>query len=137
MQYITIRRARFHSLSGQVNIPYGTLLESRGILLFWGQKPICYLTCENAHQFFAVNEDGKGTVRGKLTQQIRSTLEKKDKEHNERWKRVWDDTLCWKYRRPEHEDFWLWNHEFYNAAIPDLLHIAAVVRVKGVRKCFE
>lgn len=38
-----------------------------------------------------------------------------------RWSRVWGDSLCWKYRMPEHEDFWLWNHEFFNAPLEGLL----------------
>ena len=135
MQYITIRRARFHSLSGQVNIPYGTLLESRGVLLFLGKKPICYATSENAHQFFAVNDDGKGLDRGKLTQAIQKRLNTRDNDYQMRWDKVWADPLCQKYKRPEHEDHWIWNHDFYNAPLPDLLYIAALVKVKGVKLC--
>ena len=40
---------------------------------------------------------------------------------------VWADPLCQKYKRPEHEDFWIWNHDFYDAPVEDLWHIAALV----------
>ena len=135
IEYVTIKRARFNSFSGQVNIPYGTLLESRGVLLFLGKKPICYATSENAHQFFAVNDDGKGLERGKLTQAIQKHLNTKDDDYQTRWDKVWADPLCRKFKREEHEDYWIWNHEFYNAKISELLYIAALIKVKGVKLC--
>ena len=58
---------------------------------------------------------------------ILSRLEKRDKEHQARWNKVWPDAVCQKYRRPEHEDFWLWSYDFYNAPVDDLRHIAALV----------
>ena len=41
--------------------------------------------------------------------------------------KVWADPLCQNYKRPEHEDFWIWNHDFYDAPVEDLRHIAALV----------
>lgn len=93
-------------------------------------KPLCADRSQNAYDFFARNDDGNGLERGKLTQAIRKTLEKKDKDHQIRWDKVWADPLCQKYKRAEHADHWLWNHEFFNAEIPDLRHIAALVGVK-------
>ena len=58
---------------------------------------------------------------------IKAKLEKRDAGYQARWDKVWDDDLCQKYRRPEHEDWWLWNHAFFNAPIPDLRHIAGLV----------
>ena len=36
-------------------------------------------------------------------------------------------------KRKEHEDFWLWNHDFYNAGIDDLKYIAKLVGAKEGR----
>ena len=44
---------------------------------------------------------------------------------------MWADPLCQKYKRPEHEDFWIWNHDFYDAPVEDLRHIAALVGAKA------
>lgn len=64
---------------------------------------------------------------------IKNTLERKDSNYQNRWDKVWDDQLCQKYKRPEHEDFWLWNHDFYNASIEDLKYIANLIGAKEGR----
>ena len=43
-KYITRKRARFKGLSGKVNIPYGSLLESRGGFLFYKNARLCTVT---------------------------------------------------------------------------------------------
>lgn len=124
-RYIARRRARFSGIGGiPVNIPYGTPLEAReGFLLFEG-RPLCAVTSQNAYDYFSRDGDGQGRERGALVAAILSRLQRRDKDYQERWDKVWDDPLCQKYRRPEHEDFWLWNHDFYNAPVADLRHIA-------------
>ena len=106
--------------------------EKIGDVIFYTGKPICFATSENAHQFFARNNDGQGMTRGKLTQAILGTLKKRDSQYQERWNRVWDDPLCQKFKRPEDEDYWLWNHDFFQADINELRHIAFVAGVKEV-----
>ena len=129
MNYIAIKRARFHSLSGFANIPYGTELQCDGGFLTIEGASLCGERSQNAYNFFARNDDGHGLERGKLTLAIRKEMEKK-KDHQDRWDKVWDDPLCQKYKRVEHADYWLWNHEFYNAEIADLRHIAKLVGAK-------
>ena len=130
MDYIAIKRAKFHSLSGNVNIPYGTKIDCiDGILSIEG-KPLCGDHSQNAYDFFARDDDGNGLLRGKLTQAIKTALQKRDKDHQARWDKVWDDAICQKYKRSEHTDYWLWNHDFFNAEIADLHHIAALVGAK-------
>jgi hypothetical protein len=118
-----------------VNLPYGTEIEERGGWLFHGDKRLCTATSENAHQYFARNDDGEGALRGTLTQAIQKELRLREGEtptrRSERWEKVWSDPVCQQYRRPEHADYWLWNHAFFNAPIEDLQHIAALV---GARK---
>lgn len=132
MDYITIKRARFESISGPVNLPYGTKVQcgEDGFLHLEG-APLCGVYSQNAYDFFAWNDDGQGEERGRLTQAIRKTLEKRDANHQARWDKVWADETCQQYKRPEHADYWLWNHRFYNAPITDLRHIAALVGAKG------
>ena len=50
---------------------------------------------------------------------IKNTLERRDSNYQNRWDKVWEDTLCQKYKKAGHEDYWLWNHDFYNADIED------------------
>ena len=135
MQYIIHRRFRAAADCGNVNIPYGTICEERDGWLYHGSRRLCMATSENAHQFFARNDDGDGLLRGILTQGIQKalTLQKGEtpEERDKRWRKVWDDATCRKYKQTEHADYWLWNHDFFNAPIDDLNHIAAIV---GARK---
>lgn len=130
MDYITIRRARFLSLSGDVNIPYGTKIDCIDGILRIDNKPLCGDHSQNAYEFFARNDDENGLSRGKLTQTIRKTLAKQDKKHQDRWDKVWADSICQKYKRKDHIDYWLWDYNFFNAEITDLYHIAALVGAK-------
>ena len=118
--YIARRRAKFSGIGGiPVNIPYGTALEVReGFILFDG-RPVCAVTSQN--------DDGCGRERGTLVAEIISCLERRDDGYQARWDKVWGDSLCQKYRRPEHEDFWLWNYDFFNAPVVDLHHIARLI----------
>ena len=45
---------------------------------------------------------------------------------------VWEDPTCQPYKRIEYADFWLWNHDFFNADIDTLRHIAKLVGAKEV-----
>lgn len=130
MEYITHRRLRDTVLCGVVNLPACTVCETLGGVICHDGKPLVGVKSENAYQFFARNDDGQGLRRGHLTQEIQAKLRKHDSQHQARWDRVWKDPLCQKYKRPEHEDFWIWNHDFFNAPIADLQHIAALVGAK-------
>ena len=131
MRYIAHRRFQRRALCGDVNIPAMTECElADGVIRVDGRE-ICAATSENAHRFFARNDDGRGMERGGLTRAIVAKLEKRDKRYQERWDRVWADALCRKYRREEHADYWLWDHTFYNAPVEDLRYIARLVGAKG------
>lgn len=125
--YITRKRARFEAICGQVNIPYGTALVCQGGFLVWNDLPVCSATSKHAHDFFCQNDDGKGWERGDLLNAIIPKLEKRDGKYQARWNKVWEDPLCQKYKRPEHEDHWIWNHDFYHAPVEDLRYIANLI----------
>lgn len=125
--YITRKRARFNSVSGPVNIPYGTPLQVEGDFLCLNGKPICYPESQSSLDFFSQNDDGDGLQRGKLVGDILSRLDKRDKNHQSRWDKVWADRLCQRYKRPDHEERWIWNAAFFSAPVVDLRHIAALI----------
>ena len=127
MHYIAHRRFKGRGLGGEMNIPAMTLCECRGFMIYANGRPVCFETSENAHQYFAINLDGKGVERGKLTQAIQKQLAKKDKRQEERWAAVWADPTCELYRKKAHVDFWLWDHSFFVADINTLEHIARLV----------
>ena len=126
-RYIARKRARFNAICGPVNIPYGTVLQRDGDFLLMDGRQICAVTSKNAHDFFSQDDDGKGQERGKLVGEIIRVLDRRDAARDARWQKVWNDSLCQKYKRPEHEEYWLWNHDFYNAPVEDLQQIAALV----------
>lgn len=126
--YITRKRAKFEAICGHVNIPYGTALINQGGFLMWNGKQICGITSQNAFDFFSQNDDGRGRERGDLVSAILIQLERRDKNHQSRWNKIWADPLCQKYKRPEHEDHWLWNYAFYNAPVEDLQYIFDLIR---------
>lgn len=125
--YLCRKRARFDGISGQVNIPYGTALICQDGFLMHQNKPLCGITSQNAYDFFSQNDDGMGRERGDLVRRILSRLQKRDSGYQARWNKVWEDARCQKYKRPEHEDHWIWNFDFYNGPVEDLRHIAGLI----------
>lgn len=129
MQYIVHRRFKGKAICGYVNIPAKTICSEYDGTIYYGDKPLCVVKSENAHKFFARNDDGNGMYRGELIRKITNKLINKDYLYQKRWDAVWDDALCQKYKRHEHADHWLWNHLFFNADIKDLQYILALVNM--------
>ena len=124
MNYIVYKRFKTKAICGDVNIPAGTEIEQIGAYLFYKGQPICVTTSENAHNYFMRNDDGNGMERGKLIESIKKAL----KKDTSKWSRVWNDDVCQKYKRTEHLDNWLWNHDFYNANMDDLRYIYGLIQ---------
>lgn len=136
-KYIAHRRFDGEAICGKVVIPVGWELTELGGMLFLGKNAICCTTSENAHQYFAKNNDGRGLLRGQLTQGIQKALAKPERATqedlkivNRRWAKVWEDRLCAKYKRTDFDDYWLWNHDFFEATILDLRYIAGMIGVE-------
>ena len=130
MKYIVHKRFKGKAICGDVNLPAMTECECDGVVIKHKGGNICCAKSENAHQFFAVNEDGMGMLRGELTQAIQKALAKRDDSYQERWDRVWEDETCQMFKRKEHGDYWLWSHDFFNADIDTLRYIAKLVGAK-------
>lgn len=156
MDYIVTKRFKAKSLCGNVNLAYGTACEERDNMIYCDGKPLCFATSENAHQYFSRNDDGQGKRRGELVWEIMGQLKTLEKRHKpnpkyplaeyhmtdkesaqaaaarkaraEAWERIWDDPYLRKYKRVEFADYWLFNHDFYNAPIEDLEYILKVVK---------
>ena len=128
MKYITHKRFKEIGIDGEFNLPYGTELEEADGMLFHNGRMVCVTTSENAHQYFAVNDDDKGLERGKLTQEIQTILSKRDDAYQARWDKIWGNLGFHKYKRSDYDDYWLWNHDFFNAPIKDLQNIIETVR---------
>ena len=128
MNYICFNRFKQNALCGEVNIPYGTKLDESDNAISYRGNPICYIKSQNAYDYFARNDDGKGLERGKLTAEIIKLLNnRKDGKYQDRWDRIWGDLSLLKYKRPEHDDYWLWNYDFFNASIEELNRIKSMI----------
>lgn len=133
--YIVKKRARFDSISGPINLPYGSRVEViDGFLCDLRGNRICSAMSQNAYDYFAQDDDHMGVIRGGLIDDIFSILSSspsdsggKFDERLKKWEIIWKDPVCLKYKRPEHEDFWVWNFEFFNAPISDLKYILKII----------
>ena len=124
MTYLVTRRFKAKTMSGIVNLPYGTACELRGETIYHGGEPLCFVTSENAHNYFSRNDDGQGERRGELVRDILARL----KGNQPAWDRVWGNLSIRKYKRVEFADYWLFNHNFYNAPVEDLEYILKIVK---------
>lgn len=130
MNYIVHTRFKGKTLCGDVNLPAMTECTLEESTICYEGYPLCYVKSDNAHKHFARNDDGQGMTRGKLIRAIQNRLAKRDSEYQARWDKVWADPLCQQYRRPEHQDHFLWSHLFFEAPIHDLQHIAGLVNAR-------
>ena len=130
MRYIVTRRFRGKAICGEVNLPYGTTCEEHdGILVLEDGRKLCADTSQNAYDYFSRDDDGHGLERGKLVHDIRRTLERRDAKHQARWDKLWADVGANRLRRADHKDFWVWNHDFYNADVNELRRIRRLLEV--------
>ena len=57
------------SISGEVNIPYGTILQEHEKFLYLNDKPICCVTSENGWEHFRPNTD-EGQRRQEMLEKL-------------------------------------------------------------------
>lgn len=136
MNYIVTNRYRGKALNGsEVNIPATTnVVETNKQILFDG-KPICFITSQVGHQYFARNDDGNGMRRGALTYAIAYAERKrmnKDKTRRQRFTDEEIDTLCSKWSKFLQTEcsVILFNHDFFNADISELEEMANDLHIR-------
>lgn len=124
MLYVCHTRFKEMALCGKVvNIPATSILINDNGILTWNGMNITYYDSENAHLYFSTNVDGKGMERGKLVKSIVKSMQVSNKNHKAKREKVYKDPICLKYCRGDVTDAWIWNHNFYNAPIEDLVYI--------------
>ena len=99
-RYVARKRARFKKNGKKVNIPWGTVLEEQGGFLIYQGKRLCAVTGQNAHDYFSLDDDGQGYLRGVLVDAITLTLEKQDADYQARWDKIWESPLGTKSGSP-------------------------------------
>lgn len=138
-KYIVKKRARFTTIVGrEVNLPFGTpcyVYTSKNSqneeisCIYYKGSPLCLTQSQIAHDYFSANDDNYGEKRGHLIAKICNKLKVRDNNYQNRWDKIWEDkTICPKYKRVEHEDFWIWNNDFYEAPIFDLEYIWGLIK---------
>ncbi len=126
-RYIARKRARFNAICGPVNIPFGTAVEElAGFLSLGPDRPLCDPASQNG-EYFCADDDGRGRERASLINAILARLQKRDKQYQARWDKIWRSALCARYRRPDIDDRWLWGHAFFCAPVEDLAQIAGLI----------
>lgn len=131
MKYITHRRFRKPSALGkQLNIPYGTELETKDNFIIAPEgEPICFTTSENAKLHFARNDDGRGLERGKLTYAIAYAKRARggfrfSKGEIEMLERDWSHFLR------KDVDTILFNEDFFTADVEELQRLADALNIR-------
>ena len=69
MDYITYRRFKGKSISGAVNIPFGTILQEHDGMLYLNGKMVCYATSENGWEHFRPDTD-EGQRRQEMLEKL-------------------------------------------------------------------
>lgn len=127
MTYMVTKRFRETVQSGPVNLPYGTICEAKNGRICHDGKFLVRERSRLAHTNFSANDDGMAAERGELTRKIEAATVGADAAT---MKRIKESKLCQKYRKQEHQDVWLWAHEFFIAPIPILRTIAETIELK-------
>ena len=131
MKYITTEEFNRDGIEGYFNIPLNTIIErKKDGYMYYDNRKICVATSYAAHRYFSLDDDEAGILRNKLCQSI---IKKLDGHGGEKWNIIYKDNIAKKYKKEEHEDYWLWNDKFYNAPINDLKHIASTIGIEVER----
>ena len=93
MKYLVYKRFKDKALCGEINIPALTECDEHNGIIFFKNKALCFITSENAHNHFVINDDGMGLERSNLIQSILSTLKHKDEDYQNRWDKIWEDEV--------------------------------------------
>ena len=150
MKYLTMKEFPI-GLWGRLDLHAGIEVIESGGRLYFGSKPICNANSDNAHKYFARNDDGKGEERFALTQAILAKIKAKKADYAAKVEAVQSNMLLPPWEREERiseivdesalaferihgnaiADACLtngfWNHDFFNAPIQTLELIMSLV----------
>lgn len=132
LNYVARKRFNKNSFQGLIDIPYGTSLSCVNDILFYKKKAVCYITSQDAFDYFVTDFDNSGILRGQLIEWILLHTGKQyhDEElYNKIWNIIWNTQKYHIFKRPEFEDRWLWSFDFYNASIEDLQQLVNDIKI--------
>ena len=132
LNYVSRKRFNKNSLQGNVDIPYGTSLLCINDLLFYNKRPVCYITSQDAFDYFVTDYDNRGILRGQLLEWI--LLHTSQKYHSKDvydkiWEMIWSTDSYHKFKMSQFVNRWLWSFDFYNAPIEDLQDIVDHIKI--------
>ena len=136
MEYIVHHRCREKDMTGKdMNLRFGTKLRCENGIIYAEYGPLCYDTSENAHRYFARNDDGQGLRRGALTWAIAYAQRIRYNRANDRVQRFSDaeiETLERDWSRYLIGDLpvILFNHDFFNAEVDELERMADALNIR-------
>lgn len=136
MKFVVHHRYRGLDAGGKpMNVRYGTEYETIGdFIATRSGRGICFTTSNIAHQYFAVNDDGRGLERGALTYAIAygnrerkwpdGSVHRFDQAEAEMLERSWGHWLR------QDVDTILFNEEFFRAGPAELAKLAEALDIK-------
>lgn len=132
MEYIIHNRLKEDTLSGYINLPYGTKLKcDDNRFIKKDNKIICVINSEQYNQHIAPNYDNHGLERGKITY----TIAYKDLKNNIEGQRFTDEQIiiiCNKYQKflMPNTGVILFNQDFFSAPLFELQAMAKDLNIK-------
>lgn len=117
MTYFTRKRFKKKCIQGNVNIPYGTVLEYKNNLLYYNNKPVCVISSQDGLDYFVGNQDNQGKVRASLIDWILDHTKQNVSRYNDIWNMIWNTKEYQILRRQDYPDRWIWYVEFNTAPI--------------------
>jgi len=123
--YIVCKNFYGKTISGVLLLPENTQLTLKDNLLFYQDKPVCYITSQNCYDYMADNSKGDGKERFNLIQQIKQEYANIIQRDNENYMELVKDLQEDEY--PEYTStlpFTLtFNFDFYNSSKEKLQEI--------------
>lgn len=118
-----------------MNVRYGTEYETIGDFIATSEGlGICFTTSEIAHQYFAVNDDGRGLERGALTYAIAYSNRSREWSDGSvhRFSEADAEMLerSWGHWLRQDVDTILFNEDFFAAQPEDLQRLADALEIK-------
>ena len=83
MKYIVCKKFNKKGIDSTFNLKKGsTLTKMQDNYLYHNNLKVCYYDCDNAREYFAKNDDGKGLERHALCESIKDKIKEIVKEYN-------------------------------------------------------
>lgn len=130
--YINIIELDRETIDGHIKIKTGTTFwvdENKYIFTYIGIKKyrVCWITSQNAFEYFAYNTDGNGYLRKDLLNSIYELLKNVDKETI--LQPLYNNNVAIKYcKYSQNQEEWIWDMYLLNTApISDLESIMSIL----------